>query len=32
MYVVGIALAIYITGRRWAAADGDRSLVYDVAL
>jgi prolipoprotein diacylglyceryl transferase len=32
MYVVGIGLAIYITGRRWAAAGGDRSLVYDVAL
>jgi prolipoprotein diacylglyceryl transferase len=31
MYVVGIALAIYITARRWAAAGGDRSLVYDVA-
>jgi hypothetical protein len=23
MYVVGIALAIYITRRRWAAAGGD---------
>ena len=32
MYVLGISLAIYITGRRWAAAGGDRSLVYDVAL
>jgi prolipoprotein diacylglyceryl transferase len=32
MYVVGISLAIYITGRRWAAAGGDRALVYDVAL
>jgi prolipoprotein diacylglyceryl transferase len=32
MYVIGIALAIYITGRRWAAAGGDRSLVYDVVL
>ena len=31
MYVVGIALAIYITARRWAAAGGDRALVYDVA-
>jgi prolipoprotein diacylglyceryl transferase len=30
MYVIGIALAVYITGRRWAAAGGDRSLVYDV--
>jgi prolipoprotein diacylglyceryl transferase len=32
MYVIGIALAVYITGRRWAAAGGDRELVYDVAL
>jgi prolipoprotein diacylglyceryl transferase len=32
MYVVAIALAIYITARRWAAAGGDRALVYDVAL
>ena len=32
MYVIGIALAIYITGRRWAEAGGDRPLVYDVAL
>jgi prolipoprotein diacylglyceryl transferase len=32
MYVVGISLAIYITARRWAAAGGDRALVYDVAL
>jgi prolipoprotein diacylglyceryl transferase len=32
MYVVGIALAIYITRRRWAAAGGDAALVYDVAL
>src|SRR6204780_3702010 len=32
MYVVGISLAIYITGRRWAAAGGNRSLVSDVAL
>jgi prolipoprotein diacylglyceryl transferase len=30
MYVIGIALAVYIAGRRWAAAGGDRSLVYDV--
>jgi len=30
MYVIGIALAVYITGRRWEAAGGDRSLVYDV--
>jgi prolipoprotein diacylglyceryltransferase len=27
MYVVGIALAIYITRRRWAAVGGDPSLV-----
>jgi len=32
MYVIGISLAIYITVRRWTAAGGDRSLVYDVAL
>jgi prolipoprotein diacylglyceryl transferase len=32
MYVMAIALAIYITARRWAAAGGDRALVYDVAL
>ncbi len=32
MYVVAIALAIYITRRRWAAAGGDPSLVSDVAL
>jgi prolipoprotein diacylglyceryl transferase len=32
MYVIGIALAVYITGRRWAAANGDRSLVYDVVV
>jgi len=32
MYVIGIALAVYITGRRWEAAGGDRSLVYDVVL
>jgi prolipoprotein diacylglyceryl transferase len=31
MYVVGIALAIYITRRRWLAAGGDAGLVYDVA-
>ncbi|HEY1643035.1 MAG TPA: prolipoprotein diacylglyceryl transferase [Streptosporangiaceae bacterium] len=31
MYVVGIALAIYITRRRWLAAGGDPSLVADVA-
>jgi prolipoprotein diacylglyceryl transferase len=32
MYVVAIALAIYITRRRWAAAGGDPSLVADVAI
>ena len=32
MYAVGIALALYISVRRWAAAGGDRDLVYDVAL
>jgi prolipoprotein diacylglyceryl transferase len=32
MYVIAIALAVSITARRWAAAGGDRSLVYDVAL
>jgi prolipoprotein diacylglyceryl transferase len=32
MYVIGIALAVYIAARRWAAAGGDRSLVYDVVL
>jgi prolipoprotein diacylglyceryl transferase len=32
MYVIGIALAIYITRRRAAAAGGDPALVSDVAL
>jgi prolipoprotein diacylglyceryl transferase len=32
MYVIGIALAVYIAGRRWAAAGGDRALVYDVVV
>jgi prolipoprotein diacylglyceryl transferase len=32
MYVVGIALAIWITRRRWRAAGGDPALVGDVAL
>jgi phosphatidylglycerol---prolipoprotein diacylglyceryl transferase len=32
MYVVGIALAIVITRRRWRAAGGDPALVGDVAL
>jgi prolipoprotein diacylglyceryl transferase len=31
MYVVGIALAIYITRRRWRAVGGDPALVADVA-
>jgi prolipoprotein diacylglyceryl transferase len=31
MYVIGIALAIYLTRRRWAAGGGDPGLVYDVA-
>ncbi|HEY1620944.1 MAG TPA: prolipoprotein diacylglyceryl transferase [Streptosporangiaceae bacterium] len=31
MYVVGIALAIYITRRRWSALGGDPVLVADVA-
>jgi prolipoprotein diacylglyceryl transferase len=32
MYVVGIALAIYITRRRWQAVGGNPDVVYDVAL
>jgi prolipoprotein diacylglyceryl transferase len=32
MYVVGLALAILITVRRWEARGGSRELVYDVAL
>jgi prolipoprotein diacylglyceryl transferase len=32
MYVIAIALAIWITGRRWQAVGGDRALVSDVAL
>jgi prolipoprotein diacylglyceryl transferase len=32
MYVVGIALAIYITRRRVAAAGGDPAVVYDAAI
>jgi len=32
MYVIGIALAIWITRRRWRAAGGDPALVSDVAL
>jgi prolipoprotein diacylglyceryl transferase len=32
MYVVGIALAIYITRRRWQAVGGNPDLVYDVAI
>jgi prolipoprotein diacylglyceryl transferase len=31
MYVVGIALAVYIVRRRWRAAGGDPALVTDVA-
>jgi prolipoprotein diacylglyceryl transferase len=31
MYVIGIALAIYITRKRWQAAGGDPSLVAEVA-
>jgi len=31
MYVIGIALAIYITRRRWRAAGGNPALVADVA-
>jgi prolipoprotein diacylglyceryl transferase len=32
MYVVAIALAIYITRRRWAAVGGDPAIVYDIAI
>jgi prolipoprotein diacylglyceryl transferase len=32
MYVIGIALAVHITARRWAAAGGERSLVHDVVV
>ena len=32
LYVVGLALAVWITVRRWVAAGGSRELVYDVAL
>jgi prolipoprotein diacylglyceryl transferase len=32
MYVVAIALAIYITRRRWAALGGNPDLVWDIAL
>jgi len=32
MYVVGLALAVLITVRRWEARGGSRELVYDVAL
>ncbi len=32
MYLVGIAAAIIITRRRWAAVGGDPELVYDVAM
>ncbi|HEX4254374.1 MAG TPA: prolipoprotein diacylglyceryl transferase [Streptosporangiaceae bacterium] len=32
MYLVGIAVAIYITRRRWVRAGGDPELMYDVAM
>jgi prolipoprotein diacylglyceryl transferase len=32
MYLVGIAVAIIMTRRRWAAVGGDPELVYDVAI
>jgi prolipoprotein diacylglyceryl transferase len=32
MYAIGVALAIYITRRRWSAVGGKPDLVYDVAL
>lgn len=32
MYLIGIALAVYLSARRWAAAGGDRELVIDVTL
>jgi prolipoprotein diacylglyceryl transferase len=32
MYLVGIAVAIIMTRRRWAAVGGDPELVYDVAM
>jgi prolipoprotein diacylglyceryl transferase len=32
MYIVGIALAVYITMRRWRAAGGDPDLVWTVAI
>jgi prolipoprotein diacylglyceryl transferase len=32
MYLIGIALAVHIAARRWAAAGGDRELVIDVTL
>jgi prolipoprotein diacylglyceryl transferase len=32
MYLIGIALAVYIAARRWAAAGGDRELVIDVTV
>ncbi|MBS1862851.1 MAG: prolipoprotein diacylglyceryl transferase [Actinobacteria bacterium] len=32
MYAIGVALAIYITRRRWRAVGGDPDLVYDVAI
>ena len=32
MYLVGIAVAIIMTRRRWAAAGGDPELIWDVAM
>ena len=32
MYLIGIAVAIIMTRRRWAAAGGDPELIYDVAM
>ena len=32
MYLIGIAVAIIMTRRRWAAAGGDPELIYDVAV
>ena len=32
MYVIGIALAVAITARRWEAAGGERALVYDILM
>jgi hypothetical protein len=32
MYVIGVALALFVTKRRWVSVGGDPSLPYDVAL